>query len=67
MKKYMIIYEIDDSDEYKPVQGTSFADTYAEARNKKMDVECGLGAYAELYAREEREAGQPPEYVLIEA
>ena len=67
MKKYMIIYEINDSDELEPVQGASFADNYLDARDNMMDIECGLGGYVELYAREEREAGQPPEYVLIEA
>lgn len=65
MKKYMIVYEIkDDHEGLDPVQGASFADDYTEARNKKMDVECGLGGYAELYVREEREGG--PEYVLLE-
>ena len=63
MKKYMVVYKItgEDSD---PIHGATFADDYAEARAKKMDIECGFGGYAELYAREEREGG--PEYVLLE-
>ena len=68
MKKYMIVYSIkDDHEGLEPVQSALFADDYTEARNKKMDVECGLGGYAEIYGREEREDGQPPEYVMIEA
>ena len=50
------------------VEGTSFAkfaDTYDEARNIVMNVECGLGGYAELYAREY--AGSGSEYRLLEA
>ena len=60
MKKYMIVYKVEDS------QGASFADDYPEAKNKKMDIECGLGGYAEIYGREELE-DYGPEYVLIEA
>lgn len=67
MKKYMIVYEIkDDHEGLDSVHGASFADDYTEAKNKKMDIECGLGGYAEIYGREEYD-GQPPEYVLIEA
>ncbi len=62
MKKYMIVYCIEGED---PVQGAAFADDYMEARNKKMDIECGLGGYAELYGREEH-TNDLPEYVLIE-
>jgi hypothetical protein len=61
MKKYMIVYSFEDC------QGASFAEDYTEARNKKMDVECGLGGYAEIYGREEHEDGGFSEYVLLEA
>lgn len=61
MKKYMIVYTVEDS------QGASFADDYTEARNKKMDIECGLGGYAEIYEREDVDPLRPPEYILIEA
>lgn len=62
MKKYMIVYTVEGN------HGASFKDTYEEARNAKMDVECGLGGYAEIYGREEYEDGNiPPEYVLLEA
>lgn len=68
MKKYMIVYEIkDDHEGLDPVQGASFADDYTEARNKKMDVECGLGGYAELYERVDLDFGYLQEYELIEA
>lgn len=60
MNKYMIVGVIDEG------QIASFADDYQEAKQKKQDIECGLGGYAELYGREERE-DQPGEYVLIEA
>lgn len=56
----MVVYALSTGD------GVTFADDYAEAKNKKMDIECGLGGYAELYGREEREDGCGPEYVLIE-
>ena len=62
MKKYMVVYTVEGN------QGASFADDYTEARNKKMDIECGLGGYAEIYTRTGNEIeDQPPEYVLIEA
>ena len=67
MKKYMVVYEIkDDHEGLEPVQGASFTDDYTEARNKKMDVECGLGAYAELYVRDEVEGYSFAEYKLLE-
>lgn len=59
MKTFMVI---------AVVEGTSFAkfaDTYDEARNIVMNVECGLGGYAELYAR--KYAGSGSEYRLLEA
>lgn len=50
------------------VEGKSFAkfaDTYDEARDIAMNVECGLGGYAEIYAREY--AGSDSQYRLLEA
>ena len=62
MKKYMIVYTIEGS------PGASFKDTYDEARGAKMDIECGLGGYAEIYGREEYEdSDQPSEYIFLEA
>lgn len=63
MKKYMVVYKIT-AEESDPINGATFADDYTEAQAKKMDIECGLGGYAELYVREERDGG--PEYVLLE-
>lgn len=59
MKTFMIIGLVEGKSFAK------FADTYDEARDIAMNVECGLGGYAEIYAREETESGQ--EYRLLEA
>ena len=62
MKKYMIIGEIDEG------MVASYAEEYAEARDKKISIECGLGGYAEIYIRDEHEGySRPAEYVLLEA
>ena len=61
MANYMIVYTIDEG------QGATFADDYTEAKNKKMDIECGLGGYAEIYGREDVDPMRPAEYILIEA
>lgn len=61
MNRYMIVYRIEEG------CGACFADDYSEARNKKMDIECGLGGYAEIYIREDHDGFIPPEYVLLEA
>lgn len=60
MAEYMVISVIDGE------QCASFYDTYAEAKGAKMNSECGLGAYAEIYSREPDDFGTS-EYVLIEA
>ena len=60
MKKYMLVYSCDGE------QGATFKDSYSEVRNAKMDVECGLGGYAEIYKRIEVEDGIE-EYVFVEA
>lgn len=57
MKKYMVIGYADGQ------TFTMFAETYSEARDKKFDIECGLGGYAELYCRENLIDG----YELLEA
>ncbi len=44
---------------------TKFADTYTEAKDTAMNIECGLGGYAEIYKRENTEGGS--EYRLLEA
>lgn len=59
MKKFMIVGKADGE------QFTSYADTYNEARNQKMNIECGLGGYAEIYSREQTEFGS--EYKFLEA
>lgn len=61
MPKYMVIFnwkgseleEFRDSmDDYRETTA-SFYDSYIDASNAKMNAECGMGAYAEVYVREE--------------
>ena len=59
MKRFMVVYVVDGSQE------AIFCDNYLKASRSKMDIECGLGGYAELYERMETEDGV--EYVLLEA
>lgn len=61
MKLFMVVGESGDERECF----TKFADTYAEASTAKQSIECGLGGYAEIYAREKGEGGY--EYRLFEA
>ena len=57
MKKYMVVYT------WEGDTFASFADTFSEADKTRMDLECGLGEYAEIYERLETEYGE--EYKLI--
>lgn len=45
MKKYMVVCLVDGE------TSTAFFDGIMEADNYRMDVECGLGGYAEVYER----------------
>lgn len=58
MKTFMVIGVVEGKSFAK------FADTYDEAKDIAMNIECGLGGYSELYAREY--AGSGPEYKLLE-
>ncbi len=59
MKKYMVITL------YEGQQGVSFYDSFDAAQDAHMNAECGLGAYAEVYERQDGpEGGQ---YVMIYA
>lgn len=49
MKKYMVVVV------FEGEQSAHFTDDYASAYNIQMDAECGLGAYAEMYAYVEDE------------
>ena len=76
MPKYMVIFNWEGSDleeykeyveDYQPTTA-GFYETFADASNAKMDAECGMGAYAEVYVREEIiEDGEPmgKEYRLL--
>lgn len=55
MPKYMIVGNADNE------TFSLFAEDYNTAKRKMMDLECGLGGYAELYVRE------GSEYTFLEA
>lgn len=59
MAKYMLVYIVEGEQE------AMFGNDYFKIARSKMDIECGLGGYAEIYERMETEDGI--EYVLIEA
>ena len=59
MKKYMLIVL------FEGETSTHFYDEYIAASNARMDAECGLGAYAELYERTTDEDGMTA-YTLID-
>lgn len=59
MKRFMVVFVVDGSQE------AVFFDSYSEASRARMDIECGLGGYAELYERVEVEGSM--EYVFLEA
>ena len=56
MKKYMLVYTMEGE------QGTLFSDNSETINQSKMDIECGMGGYAEVYERMETENGN--EYVF---
>ena len=57
MKKYMLVYVIRDEDfllpdengKRTPQQEAVFYDDYDSARNAYMDLECGIGAFVQMY------------------
>lgn len=51
MKKYMLVWQGDGK------QHALFCDTSAQAHDIKMDVECGMGGYCEVYERTMDEDG----------
>lgn len=55
MAKYMVVYRIDGE------VGASFYNDYVRASNERMNIECGLGAYAEFYVYSKEEG-----YTLID-
>lgn len=64
MKRFMTVTLTDDNETF-----ARFFDNYTEARNAKMDAECGLGWYTEIYERItiEEDGYKEKEYRLIEA
>lgn len=58
LKKYMVVYHSDDAKTC-----AAFFDTWKGAEDFRMNCECGMGWYAEVYERKMVE--QSEEYVLI--
>lgn len=52
MKKYMVIIVDDEGEQF-----CNFFDKYQDAENCRMNSECGMGWYAEVYERETDERG----------
>lgn len=62
MKDYMVVWVTEDG------QGASFFDRYSDAYSCRMDIDCGLGGYAEIYERQpDPEMPRLSSYVMIEA
>ena len=51
MPKYMLVYKMMDDETRILEWGVSFYDTFAEADSARMDYECCMGAYVEMYQR----------------
>lgn len=67
MKRYMIVYVTPIDEEMGWTERethATFADTYKEAHNKALDLECGLGCYTQLYELVVDEMGAK-EYQLV--
>lgn len=60
MKRFMVIYVIDGK------QSAYFTDDYIQAEQFRMDCECGMGGYAEVYKRQTDEDGVD-NYVFVYA
>ena len=61
MKNFMIVFVVDGK------QSALFADTYIEAQDIKIDIECGLGGYSEIYERRLSEYPPAREYFFLES
>lgn len=59
MKRFMVVTLCEGETQAR------FFDTYKEASRYRMDAECGMGAYAEIYERKEFANGW--EYDFLEA
>lgn len=46
MKKYMVVYSVEGH------AGAAFFDDMTAAEQFRMDTECGMGGYAEVYERQ---------------
>lgn len=59
MKDFMVVYAIEGENAAK------FYDSYGDAKQAMMDIECGCDGYAEIYVRQDN--GHGHEYVFLEA
>lgn len=62
MKEYMVIFLIEG------IQSVSFYDRYQDAENARMNCECGMGGYAEVYKYsrlDENDEYEPLSYICI--
>lgn len=59
MKKYMVITQYDGK------QNAYFFDSYEQASGYKMDAECGIGAYAEVYKYQDETEGECGAYEFL--
>ena len=63
MKQYMVIVKGDDE------QGAKFFDSWIDADSYRMDAECGLGYYAQVYEYGKQDPDDPYEpesYYMIQ-
>ena len=59
MKKFMVVTEIEGH------QSASFFDHMENARQYKMDAECGMGGYAEVYEYKEETGSECGGYEFL--
>ena len=60
MKKFMVVIKNEDR------QSACFFNKYADANNCRMNCECGIGGYAEIYEYAKDEESGISSYVLID-
>lgn len=59
MKKYMVVTVIDEK------QGAAFFDDSSAARQYKMDAECGMGGFAQVYEWQDETEEECGAYVFL--
>lgn len=59
MKKFMVVCKSETK------QWSSFFDSYEQASEYKMNAECGIGAYAEVYKYQDETEGECGAYEFL--